>query len=140
MNFKKLNKNQYLVRFQKGEYIMEGLKSFCEQENVFLGEIRALGAVDFIDILVYNPATKTYVSSQQSSIFEITNLYGNISKKDNEVYFHIHATFAGEDFSCVGGHLKDARISATLEAVVDVQEGEVTRKFNDEVGLNLWNI
>ena len=37
-----------------------------------------------------------------------------------------------------GGHLNSAKVSATCEMIVDVSEGRIERKFNDDVGLNLF--
>ena len=37
-----------------------------------------------------------------------------------------------------GGHLTRAVVSATCEMIVEVSDGIIERKFNDEVGLNLF--
>lgn len=39
---------------------------------------------------------------------------------------------------CHAGHLNAATISATCELVIDVIDGEIGRKFSDEIGLNLY--
>lgn len=39
----------------------------------------------------------------------------------------------------VGGHLNQARISATGELVLTVLPGEVDRRFSEEIGLNLFH-
>ena len=38
----------------------------------------------------------------------------------------------------VGGHLNKATVSATCEMFIHVIDGEVNRKFSDEIGLNLF--
>ena len=37
-----------------------------------------------------------------------------------------------------GGHLNSARVSATCEMIVEVSDGRIERRMNDEVGLNLF--
>ncbi len=69
---------------------------------------------------------------------EITSLMGNISTQERDVYLHLHATLAGSSHQVVGGHLNSAVISATGEIVIDVIDGNVDRKFSQEIGLNLF--
>ena len=74
-----------------------------------------------------------------SEQMEITNITGNISHKDKEVYLHVHATCSRADYSCVGGHLLSARINGACELLVDqFGDTEVGRKFDEETGLYLF--
>ncbi|ODS39883.1 hypothetical protein BEH94_07695 [Candidatus Altiarchaeales archaeon WOR_SM1_SCG] len=57
-----------------------------------------------------------------------------------EVYLHIHANLCDSYHESFGGHLNSAIVSATFEAVIDVIDGEVERKFSNDVGLNLYVI
>ena len=71
---------------------------------------------------------------------EISNLIGNISTKDGELYLHIHATFGRRDYTCIGGHLMSAVLNGACELVVeDFGKGTVGRKFDPETGLNLYD-
>jgi predicted DNA-binding protein with PD1-like motif len=70
---------------------------------------------------------------------EITNITGNISHKDKEVYLHVHATCSRADYSCVGGHLLSARVNGACELLVDeFGDTEVGRRFDEETGLYLF--
>ena len=75
-------------------------------------------------------------------MFEITSLVGNVTRKDDEPYLHIHINFSDEEGNAFGGHLVKVNISATCEIIIseiiaDEIDGNVGRKFNDEIGLNL---
>jgi len=37
----------------------------------------------------------------------------------------------------IGGHLNNAIVSGTLEAVIDIIDGEICRERNEDIGLNL---
>ena len=70
-------------------------------------------------------------------MFEITSLVGNATRKDGEVYLHIHINFGDAEGNVYGGHLVDSKISATSEIIVRKINGEVGRKLSEEIGLNL---
>lgn len=136
MEYRKFNDN-YVVRLNKGEEIISELKELCKNENIKLAEITGLGASNLVEIGVFNPETKEYKTEIFQGMFEITSLIGNATRKDGEVYLHLHINFGDETGAVRGGHLVQAKISATGEIIVRKIEGEVGRKLNDEIGLNL---
>jgi predicted DNA-binding protein with PD1-like motif len=84
---------------------------------------------------------KKYSGTEFSGNMEIVSLTGNVTRKDGEVYLHIHIALAREGGSVVGGHLNSARVSATAEIFVRTLPGHVGRKFDGGekgVGLNLF--
>ncbi len=136
MEYRKFN-DDYVVRLNKGEEVISQLKELCSKENVKLAEITGLGASDLVEIGVFNPNTKEYKTKVFEGMFEITSLVGNATRKDGDVYLHIHINFGDEIGNVRGGHLVQSRISATSEIVVRRINGEVGRKLSDEIGLNL---
>ncbi len=137
MEYKKFN-HHYVVRLEKGEEVISKLKELCKEENISLGSIVGLGASEKIQIGLFNTVTKEYKTTVKEGMFEITSLIGNISMKDNEVYLHCHINFSDESLTVYGGHLVEAYISATCEIIVTVIDGEVNRRFDPEIGLNLF--
>ncbi len=137
MEYKKFG-NKYVLRMDKGEEVVETLKKFCEKENIKLGWLKGLGAVNKATIGLFETKIKEYHSVNLEGDFEITSLLGNISRMDGEVYLHLHVNLADEKYNTQGGHLSKAVISATGEFIIEEIDGEVGREFNDEVGLNLY--
>ena len=72
-------------------------------------------------------------------MFEITSLIGNITRKDDEVYLHCHINFSVASLHTFGGHLVSVKISATSEIIVTAIDGEVNRRFDENIGLNLFD-
>lgn len=136
MEYRKFN-DTYIIRLNKGEEVISSLKQLCKDEDIKLGEITGLGASDLVEIGVFNVNTKEYKTKLFEGMFEITSLVGNVTRKDKEVYLHIHINFGDEEGLVKGGHLVRARISATSEIILRVIEGNVGRKLNEEIGLNL---
>ena len=136
MQYKKF-KNKYIVRIDQGEEIVETLKQFCRDKNIRLGSISGIGATNRATIGFFETKTKEYHSKEFNGDFEITFLMGNITTMDNKTYLHLHINIADEKQNTFGGHLNSAVVSAACEIVVDVIDGEVSRKFDEEIGLNL---
>ena len=109
-----------------------------DRNNIRLGTVSGIGAADKATIGLFEPATKKYHSRELTGDMEITSLMGNISTQERDVYLHLHATLAGSSHQAIGGHLNSAVISATGEIVIDVIDGNVDRKFSQEIGLNLF--
>ena len=130
--------SRYFVRIDKGEEILASLKNFCEQEKITLAEVKALGAVDDFNVGLFDVAEKKYHTNHFQFPAEIVSLWGTVTTKDGEFYAHIHMSAGDKDGHVFGGHLNNARVSATCEMIVEVSEGTVERKFSEEVGLNLF--
>ena len=138
MEYKKFG-NHYVVRMEKGEEIMESLKKLCLDEDIRLGSISGLGAAKEVEIGLFNTETKEYKTTVMQGMFEITSLIGNITRKENEVYLHCHINFSDASLNTFGGHLVKAVISATGEIIITKIDGEVNRRFDEEIGLNLFD-
>lgn len=136
MNYRRFN-NIIMVRIEKGEEILDKLRELCIKENIRAGAISGIGASNDITIGLFKPDDKEYYSKNLKEDFEITNITGNISVMNNEPYLHVHGTFSNDKAECFGGHLNKAIISVTCEVVVTVFDGEIDRKFSDEIGINL---
>lgn len=136
MEYRKFD-DSYVVRLNKGEEVVESLKELCFKEDIKLAEITGLGASNLVEIGVFNVNTKEYNTKVFEGMFEITSLVGNATRKDGDVYLHIHINFGDENGVVRGGHLVRSNISATSEIIVRSINGEVGRKLSDEIGLNL---
>jgi predicted DNA-binding protein with PD1-like motif len=134
------NGNKYVVRIDKGEEVIEQIRKVCSQNNIKAGSINGLGATDKVKVGLYNTKTKEYSSKELVGSFEIVSLIGNISRMNNEVYLHIHIGVSDEDMNLYGGHLNYCYISATCELVIDEFYLDVDRKYNEQIGLNLYEL
>lgn len=131
--------DSYVIRLNKGEEVVSSLKQLCRDENIKLGEITGLGASNLVEIGIFNVNTKEYKTKVFEGMFEITSLIGNVTTKDGDEYLHIHINFGDEEGNVKGGHLVKATISATSEIILRIIEGNVGRKLNEEIGLNLFD-
>ena len=138
MEYRKFD-DTYILRLNKGEEVISSIQELCKNEDIKLAEITGIGASDLIEIGVFNVNTKVYNTKIFEGMFEITSLVGTATRKENNVYLHLHINFGNEEGNAKGGHLVRAHISATCEVVLRKINGEVGRKLDEVIGLNLIN-
>ena len=136
MRYKKYDR-KLIVRIDPKEEIIETLKQICKTQNIKLGTVNGIGATDKVVIGLLNLKTKNYQSQEFIGDHEITSLLGNISTMNDDAYLHIHVTLGNTKHESIGGHLISAVVSITCELVIDIIEGEIERKFSDDLGANL---
>ena len=137
MEFRKFG-DTYIVRMDRGEEILSTLTELCRQEDIRLAQVDALGAVDHAVVSVYDVPTKTFYKKEFNEPMEISNLCGTVSRKEGQVYIHLHATVCDKNLTAHGGHANELRVSATCEMVVRVIPGEVGRRLDEKIGLNMF--
>lgn len=130
--------NKFIVSLDNHVSIMEALKAFCKENDIMSGSISGIGAVNEATFRYLNPNTMAYVDKLYEEQMELTAIEGNISRKDGQVYLHVHVTASRSDYSCVGGHLLDARISGACELFIEDYGLPVGRKADAETGINLY--
>lgn len=137
MEYQKRN-DTYVVRLDRGEEVMTCLKTLCEKEGIRLAQISAIGAADEAEIGLYNVEEKEYHKTSLSEEMEILSILGSATRKEGEVYLHLHASFGMRDMTVRGGHLNRCRISGTCEMFLREIPGELGRKLDGPTGLNVF--
>lgn len=138
MEYKRFE-NKVYARIDRGEEIVETLRKICEQENITLAHVSAIGAVGDFTVGVFKTAQKQYFSNSFKGDFEIVSLSGTVTQMNGEHYSHLHMSAGNDKGEVFGGHLNRAIVSATCEMVIDISDGFVNRRFSEEVGLNLFD-
>ena len=129
----------YVLRLDPGEEIVSSLTRLVADDNIQLASVSAIGAANDVTIGIFNTAEKQYYSQRYQGDYEISALVGSVTRKEGEPYLHLHITIGNPVTGQVhAGHLTSAVISATLELFLQVWDGQVGRKFSDQVGLNLF--
>ena len=89
MEFKRFG-SKYIVRLDKGEEIVTSITELVKSENISLGRVSGIGAVNKVTIGLFEVDTKEYHKEELVGDFEILNLSGNISQMDAKEYLHFH--------------------------------------------------
>ena len=133
--------SRYIVSLDNHVELVEAIADFCKKRKIKAGQITGIGAVSEATFRFLDPATKKYVDKTFQEQMEITNITGNISEKDKEVYLHIHITCSRRDYTSIGGHLLSARINGACELLIDAFNTTAVGRYADEqTGLNLYKL
>lgn len=137
MEYKKFI-DQYVIRLDANDKIVESLQRVANNENITLATIEGIGSVKSFTVGFFNPDTKMYQEQRFEGFYEIASLLGNITTKDNKPIIHLHAMFGDDKYKIIGGHLKEATISLTGEIFVKSINGKVDKALSDS-GINIIN-
>ncbi len=130
----------YVVSVKNRAELVSALNDFATVNNVKLGNVFGIGAVNEATLRFFNPETKKYDDKKFSGQMEITNLSGNISEMDGSLYTHFHITLGNSRYEALAGHLLNARLNGAGEFVVYTQpKGHIERTKNENVGLNFYD-
>jgi len=137
MKFILQDKNQYMLRFDRGEDIIQGVIDFCGDQSIIAGYFSVIGAASEIVISYYNLDKKEYEDRHITENLEIAGVIGNVATLDGTIIVHAHGTFSDSDMQVLGGHIKKIIVSATGEVMFNKLDGVIVREYDDNTGLNL---
>ena len=138
MEYRKIE-NTVILRLDPNEKVVDSILKVCQTEQITLGNISGLGAVNEIEIGLYDVEKQCFCPTTLKKSLEMANLTGNVTTQDGQVYLHLHAVFGDVHGNAVAGHLKEAVVSATCEIFISSICGTVERRFDPVTGLNILN-
>lgn len=130
---------QVVLRLNPGEELCAAVLALAQRENIRLASVTAIGASDDVTLGVFDTRTKQYFKKcYNARNYELASVMGNLTRQDGRPYLHLHAVIGcPETEECHAGHLNAAVISAAGEIFLNVIDGEVSRRFDESVGLNV---
>ena len=119
---------------------MVGIRKFLALERVPGATLTGLGAADLVKVGFYDLDEKQYRTYTHEGRIEVISLTGNIAWHSGDPVIHIHIAAAEEKAGMFGGHLMEARVSATMEISIVPAPDRVTRSMDKEIGLPLLDL
>ena len=126
-----------LLRLVRGEEIVDCLKHFVRLRTIPGGTLTGLGAADTMTVAFYDVGKREYRNQRHEGLIEIMSLTGNLSWYEGEPLVHVHVSAAEETAGAFGGHLVEARVSASVEICILPANIRVSRALDREIGLPL---
>lgn len=129
--------NKYVLRFDKGEELIEGLIGFCDAQKIQAGWFFGIGAISEVILSHYDLDTKKYSDREIKQKLEIISLLGNIAKMGDKTIVHTHGSFSNPQMEVRAGHVKKLVVGPTCEIFLIKLDGKIEREHSDEIGLSL---
>ena len=128
-----------VARLPHGGDLLEEIAAVADAHGMRAAELRAIGALQTARLAFYDQASHEYGEFAVDAPVELVGLLGNVSRRDGATAVHAHATLAGHDGSCVGGHVAPGCVIFACELVLQELVGEpLEREFDEVTGLPLW--
>lgn len=127
----------YMLRFDRGEDVIEELKQFCAREEIKAGSLTAIGSAKEVELAYYDVDKKEHSSKLFQEKLEISSVVGNVGMLDGDIIIHAHGVFSNIKMRALAGHINQMVVGATCEVTPYKLNGTVERSHSAEIGLNL---
>lgn len=128
-----------VARLTHGGDLLEEIAAVADAHGMQAAELRAIGALQRARLAFYDQAAHEYGEFAVDAPVELVALLGNVSRRDGATAVHAHATLAGHDGVCIGGHVAPGCILFACELILQELVGEpLEREFDEVTGLPLW--
>ncbi len=138
MRWRQIDRKSYVLVFNTGDELAQGLKDFARERNLADASFKAIGALAAVRLAWFNPETKKYQTSVDlKEQVELLSLIGDVAKYDGQPIVHAHVVVGRSDGTTAGGHLLEASVRPTCEVFLTESPGELAKAFDPDSGLVL---
>lgn len=126
----------WVLIFDSGDEVMEGLNYFASHENVLAASFIALGAFKSATLAYFDWEQKKYQPIPVDEQVEVVSLMGDIAQGDDgRPSLHAHAMLGRRDGTAKGGHLQKAIVRPTLEVKITETPAHLSRHARPGLGI-----
>jgi uncharacterized protein len=128
----------YAVVLETGEEVMDCLHRFMTEQHIFAAQLTGIGAFSDLVLLYFDWEKKAYLRIPVREQVEVASLLGDVAQAPSrEAALHIHLVVGKRDGTAMAGHLAEAHVRPTLEAIVTESPAHLRKKKDPESGLAL---
>jgi uncharacterized protein len=127
----------FVVVFDKGDEVVEGLTVFAGRERLRASHITAIGALSDVTLGYFDRGRREYRQIPIREQVEVLSLLGVVTLDGEKPKVHAHIVVGTADGSARGGHLLEGHVWPTLEVVVEESPAHLQRRTDPDSGLAL---
>jgi predicted DNA-binding protein with PD1-like motif len=130
----------YVVVCDPGDEAVDVLNQFARAEQLEAAQISAVGGFEHATVGWFDRATKDYRPIRIDEQCELLSLLGDVAQGEDGPIVHMHVVLGLSDGTTRGGHLLEARVYPTLEAVVTETPAQLRKVLRPDVGIPLIDL
>jgi predicted DNA-binding protein with PD1-like motif len=135
------SRRTFALVFDPGDEVATGLLDFAKQQRLKGSHLTAIGALQDVVLGYWDWNTKEYRRIGLREQVEVVSLVGNIALgPDGAPKIHAHVVVGKSDGTAHGGHLLEAHVRPTLEAIIVESPEYLQRSIDSKTGLPLLNL
>ena len=130
----------FVVVFDKGEEVIEGLTAFASRERLRASQITAIGALSDVTLGYFDRESRQYQRIPLAEQVEVLSLLGVVTLDGEKPKVHSHIVVGRRDGRAHGGHLLEGHVWPTLEVMVEESPKHLQRRHDAASGLALIDL
>jgi len=130
----------YVVVCDPGDEAVAVLTQFARAEQLEAAQISAVGAFEHATVGWFDRTAKDYRRIPVGEQCELLSLLGDIAEGEDGPILHMHVVLGLSDGTTRGGHLLEAKVFPTLEAVVTETPAELRKVLRPDIGIALIDL
>jgi uncharacterized protein len=130
----------YVVVCDPGDEAVSALTQFARSEQLEAAQITAVGAFEHATVGWFDRAARDYRRIHVDQQCELLSLIGDVADGQDGPVLHMHVVLGLSDGTTRGGHLLEARVFPTLEAVVTETPARLRKVFRPDIGIALIDL
>ena len=127
----------HAVILETGDEVVECLTRFAREQRLDAAQLTAIGAFSSVTLGYFELDKRDYKRIAFEEQLELLSLIADVALEDGKPRLHAHVVLGRADASTLGGHLLEARVRPTLEAIVTESPSWLVRRHDPETGLTL---
>jgi predicted DNA-binding protein with PD1-like motif len=129
-------KKVHIFRVKPGQELAGELADYCRRNGISSGVvIGIIGSLKSATLSFLKELPGKYETKEYEGPLEIVGAQGSVALKDSELIVHVHMQVSSQS-ECRGGHLVEAEVFSTAEAVIGELDYQLHRYTDDYTGLN----
>ena len=130
----------FVAVMEDGDEPVTALAFLAKREGLSGAHFTGIGAFSSVTLGFYDRARRDYSMIPITGPLEVVSLVGNIARGREGPQVHAHVVVAKADGVALGGHLLKARVTPTLEIMLEESPQRLWRKLDEATGLALIDL
>ncbi len=130
----------YVVVCDPGDEAVSLLSQFARSQDLEAAQITAVGGFKRATVGWFDPEARDYRRIEVDEQCELLSLIGDVAEGEDGSVVHVHVVLGLSDGTTRGGHLLEAQVFPTLEAIVTETPARLRKVMRPDIGIALIDL